>query len=230
MNNTPETCKNRVYQGANSGLLSLVRREWMDILDVGCGAGENAEALKATNPSRRIFGITMSPEEQALARPHMDRCWVADIERELPAELEGKRFDAILFSHILEHLKQPASALARFTGYVKDGGYVLISLPNILFYRQRITFLFGRFEYEKRGPMDATHLRFFTYRTAGRYLIAPIPELTLVKENVQGNFPLNGLRLLFGKQLSAFLDRLGCRLMPNLFGREILIEATKSPR
>ncbi len=43
----------------------------------------------------------------------------------------------------------------------------MISLPNIACWDRRLALLFGRFDYADAGIMDRTHLRFFTFRTAG---------------------------------------------------------------
>lgn len=98
----------------------------------------------------------------------MERCWVCDVEGDLPNELTTERYDALLFSHVLEHLRDPAMVLARLTKFVKMEGVVLISVPNVLSWRQRIDFLPGRFECQSAGVLDDTHLHFFTYHTVDR--------------------------------------------------------------
>jgi 2-polyprenyl-3-methyl-5-hydroxy-6-metoxy-1,4-benzoquinol methylase len=222
----------RVYSNAgNPGLLDLLdgaRR----VLDVGCGAGDNAALLRARDPSVQVVGITHSPAEAVLAAPHLEHCHVFDIEAPWPAEsmaeLGRERFDALVFSHVLEHLRVPSQVLARFSRLLAPGGSVLIAVPNVLGWRQRLRFLRGRFEYEDSGVLDATHLRFFTYFTAAEYLLADTPELSLVERRVSGSVPLWLLRRrVLPPRLSRAIDALGCRTYPNLFGSEILLKATR---
>jgi 2-polyprenyl-3-methyl-5-hydroxy-6-metoxy-1,4-benzoquinol methylase len=219
----------RVYTNAgNPALLALLDAGAERVLDVGCGAGDNAALLRARGCE--VHGITHSPLEAALAAPHLARAWVFDLEAAWPAELEldRERFDALLFSHVLEHLRQPSQVLARFCRLLRPGGSVLIAVPNVLGWRQRLSFLAGRFEYAQSGVLDSTHLRFFTFFTAAALLLADAPELRLELKRATGSVPLWWLRRhLFSPELSAAIDALGCRLRPNLFGAEILLKASK---
>lgn len=218
----------RVYANAgNSALIELLAPGWQRLLDVGCGAGDNARLLRAKNPAGLVHGITHSRAEARLAAPHLARAWVFDLEQAWPAELESERFDALVFSHVLEHLREPSHTLARFCRLLRPGGSVLIAVPNVLSWHQRLTFLMGRFEYGAAGVLDSTHLRFFTYFTADGELLAHSPGLRLDEKRVTGSVPLGWLRRhLLPSRASAAIDALGCRAWPNLFGAQILLRAT----
>lgn len=219
----------RIYSNrGNEPLIDLLGDECGSLLDVGCGAGDNAALLRLRYPRCQLFGITHSAAEAELAKRHLQRCWVLDIEAPLPAELATQRFDALMFSHVLEHLREPALALARFSELLNPGGVALLAVPNVLFWRQRMQFLRGRFEYQASGILDDTHLRFFTYHTAARYLLAQSPELELQSQCVTGSVPLWWLRRhLFRGAISQSIDTWGCRAWPNLFGAQVLLKAIK---
>jgi 2-polyprenyl-3-methyl-5-hydroxy-6-metoxy-1,4-benzoquinol methylase len=198
------------------------------VLDVGCGAGDNAALLRERYPGVVIDGITRSHAEAELAAPHLDRRWIFDVERPVWPEIERGRYDALIFSHVLEHLREPSRVLARFARLLGAGGSVYVAVPNVLSWRQRLLFLRGRFEYTDSGVLDSTHLRFFTYLTAAGYLFGDCPELELVEQRVIGSVPLWWLRRrVLPSSLSLAVDALGCRLYPNLFGAEILLKASK---
>jgi hypothetical protein len=72
---------------------------------------------------------------------------------------------AVIFADVLEHLVDPWSTLRQALAYVKPGGSVVISLPNIANYGVRLNLLKGEFRYQDFGIYDRTHLRFFTRET-----------------------------------------------------------------
>lgn len=226
---TPADTRERVYTNAgNPAVVALVDSDVDTVLDVGCGAGDNARVLKLRFPHCHLFGITHSEREKEIAQSTLEQCWVFDIERDIPLDLWGRKFDVLIFSHVLEHLKEPAAVLSRFSRLIKPGGTAVIAVPNTLTLRQRLEFLRGRFEYEAAGILDDTHLRFFTYTSASRYLLAQSADLTLEHQSATGSVPLWWLRrYLLPKSWSTAIDRWGCRHWPNLFGGQILIRARK---
>lgn len=224
--------EDRIYENSgNQPLLDLHNFNGEKILDVGCGAGDNASLLKRRYSQCQVFGITYSEAEAEMAQHYMEQCWVFNIEGEddFPQELKSQKFDTLIFSHILEHLREPATVLARFTQLLKLEGAILIAVPNILNWRQRIQFLFGDFEYTSAGILDDTHLRFFTYNIASNYLLTKIPKPEIQYEGVSGSVPLWIFRrYLLPKQWSAKIDLWGCQYWPNLFGGQILIKVIKN--
>lgn len=135
-------------------------------LDVGCGRGELAHAIKELG--WEVWGVESDPEALETARNRMDRVIDADLQDvgRVASELEGKQFDALVMSDVLEHLYDPYAVLRRYIRFVKPGGRVLISLPNAVTFTNRLKWLLGRVEYEDTGVMDRTHIRFFTFRSA----------------------------------------------------------------
>jgi 2-polyprenyl-3-methyl-5-hydroxy-6-metoxy-1,4-benzoquinol methylase len=206
----------------------MLGSEALQILDVGCGAGGNAALMRRTNPAAKLFGITISAEEARVAADHFDKVWVCDVEEGFPEELSRFQLDAIIFSHVLEHLRDPARVVAASTRLLRDGGSIFIAVPNVVNWRERWKLLLGRFEYEQSGTMDETHLRFFTFHTADRYLLSQAPQLKCVEKRADGSVPLWVFRrYLFPKGLSRALDGIGVRNWPNLFGAQVLIAARK---
>lgn len=219
----------RVYSNqGNAPLIDLLGKGWNRLLDIGCGAGDNAALVKSRHSECEVYGITNSAVEADLARRHMAQCWVFDIESELPAHLTNQSFDVLIFSHVLEHLRDPAVVLARFSRLLRNGGSVLIAVPNVLSWRMRLQFLLGNFEYESAGVLDDTHLRFFTYFTADQFLLSKSPDLEVTCKVTNGSVPLWWLRrYVFPKAWSEHIDQWGCRYWPNLFGGQVLIKAVK---
>ncbi|OIP28441.1 hypothetical protein AUK22_04215 [bacterium CG2_30_54_10] len=156
----------------NPGIIPLIGTGER-VLDVGCGRGALGEAVRKLG--NNVTGIERHPDAVAGARSRLDRVIEADVTdfQTISEKLEGEIFDAIIFSDVLEHLYDPVEILRSYSGlFLKPGGRVLISVPNIAAWTQRLALFFGYFEYADTGIMDRTHIRFFTRRTAKSLLRA----------------------------------------------------------
>jgi SAM-dependent methyltransferase len=99
-----------------------------------------------------------------LARRVLTDVHVGDVESLVLPYTEGT-FDALVCSEVLEHLADPESTLRKLLALVKPGGRIYASVPNLAHWRIVLGLLRGRFDYQDRGPMDRTHLRWFTPRS-----------------------------------------------------------------
>jgi 2-polyprenyl-3-methyl-5-hydroxy-6-metoxy-1,4-benzoquinol methylase len=226
---SPASIECKVYKNnGNLGLLRLVPLDARRILDVGCGAGDNARNIKQLIADAIIDGITTSENEKTCAIQYMDSCSIVDIESDFSELLvEHELYDVLLFSHVLEHLRDPDLVLERMLQLLKPGGVILIAVPNILHWRMRFQFLLGDFTYQDAGILDNTHLRFFTFATAKEYLLSKV-DMVVEVNTVDGSAPLWILRRhVFPVRVSKWVDRLICKMWPNLFGEQVLIRAHK---
>jgi 2-polyprenyl-3-methyl-5-hydroxy-6-metoxy-1,4-benzoquinol methylase len=131
------------------------------VLDVGCATGYLAKVLGER--SNKVSGVEVDPESAEQARPYLERLVVADLDNvDLSAELAGEQFDVIVFADVLEHLKDPASTLRQARSLLGEGGYAVISIPNVAHGAVRLSLLQGDFQYRSLGLLDDTHIRFFT--------------------------------------------------------------------
>jgi 2-polyprenyl-3-methyl-5-hydroxy-6-metoxy-1,4-benzoquinol methylase len=216
---------------ANQGNVSII--QFLDvsdrtILDIGCGAGDTGNLIRSIYPQTHVTGITCSEYEYKEAMQKLDMCLYMDIEKDAIPNLPHQEFDVITFIHVLEHLVNPVSVIQKLLPYVKINGKIIIALPNIANWRYRLQIALGKFEYTDGGVMDETHLHFYTFHTAYKYLIEPIEHLELVHHSVTGSIPLGFLRHnLLNQGIRSFLDKKSCELMPNLLGYETLMVALR---
>jgi SAM-dependent methyltransferase len=217
-----------VYQNAgNLALVQLIPHTAITVLDIGCGAGDNAKLLRSNNPKLSITGITLSRREAELARLVMQEVFVADLEIGDYTFLRDRTFDLILCSHVLEHLKNPGATLKRLADYVDHNGHVLIALPNIAEWRNRIHLAAGGFDYTDGGIMDASHLRFFNWKTAEQLVRSSLPDFEILEKRADGRVPLWKLRGFMPEKVVSTIDRAGLGLIPNLLAWQVVILAKK---
>jgi SAM-dependent methyltransferase len=86
------------------------------------------------------------------------------------APLAGQDFDLILAADVFEHLRDPAACLAQVVPLLREGGRLIVSIPNIAHADLRLALLEGRFEYTDIGLLDHTHLSFFTRERLAGFL------------------------------------------------------------
>jgi SAM-dependent methyltransferase len=209
------------YKNAgNLGLLDLLPSTPGRVLDCGCGAGDNARILNGRG--WRVTAVTLDREEEEAVNQYCDAVYVADLEEGLPLELSGT-YDVVLASHVLEHLANPERLLHQVHERLNPGGILAVALPNIAHYSQRISFLRGRFTYTETGPLDRTHLRFYTFWTA----IELLQEngFTLVVADVEGTLPWWKARKLVPAGLLRSIDKRVVPHQANLFGHQSLLIA-----
>jgi SAM-dependent methyltransferase len=206
-----------VYGSVNPEVLARVPKQSRRILDIGCGNGLFGQVLRRECPERQVVGITHSQEEAALAREVLDQVIVADLESYDFRHLG--RFDCVICSHVLEHLRNPDVVLSRLESVLAPKGTVLIALPNVLHWRQRLQFLAGRFRYTEGGLMDSTHVVFFDWITARR--LVEKTGLELVSCTADGGFP--GARFLGA--LGPLLSRAALHFAPGLMGTQFILVA-----
>jgi 2-polyprenyl-3-methyl-5-hydroxy-6-metoxy-1,4-benzoquinol methylase len=162
-----ESTSYQYFEDVNWGLLRLWGdRKDCDVLDVGCGFATTSQYIAQRR--NRVTGIESSAEAVVVARTRVNEVVHADLQQfdDVKRALGDRRFDAIIFADVLEHLAWPIGILRGYLDLLKEGGSVIVSLPNVGLWSVRLNLLLGRFRYEETGVLDRTHLRFFTRRTA----------------------------------------------------------------
>lgn len=171
------------------------------LLDLGAGGGGLSFWRDAGQPARpdiRMFAVDRNRGE------HFDRyegTQVADLDAE-PLDFAPDFFDAVIASHVFEHLADPPGILAQLHARMKPGARAYIEVPS-----PGSKDLPGREEFVARGwPMtisnffdDGTHRDTFTLeelsgmgREAGFGLVAagaienPFLDDTLIRVGIDG--------------------------------------------
>ncbi len=161
--------QNKIYTNSgNRDVLNLVTGAGYRILDIGCGSGAVAKLLTANG--HVVDGITISNAELDEAKKVLRNGYIYNLENGLPAEIADNEYDYIICSHVLEHIAFPEKLLKDIKRTLKSGGYLVIALPNVFYYKFRWQLLKGDFKSEETGIWDYTHLRWYSFNT-GKVLL-----------------------------------------------------------
>lgn len=150
----------QVYEQPRTDLQARVPDEARLLLDVGCAAGAFGAALK-TRQRCRVIGIEIDPALAKVATERLDRVLVDDVEA-LPLATFAEEFDCIVCGDVLEHLRDPWATVAKLVAWLKPGGRLVATLPNVGHWSIVADLLRGRWELIPFGLLCWGHLRFFT--------------------------------------------------------------------
>ena len=194
------------------------------LLDVGCGQGYVAQEL--AKKGCRVTGMDQYAPQRSLQPGQVDFiCWNLD-RKEFPVNVST--FDQILMLDIIEHLKEPE----RFMDELRCAALckrpeVIITTANIGFAVTRLMLLFGQFNYGKKGILDATHTRLFTFRSLSALLDQSGYKVLEVR-GIPAPFPKAlGMNILTRLFLRA--NQMLIRLSKGLFSYQIFVRAEAKP-
>jgi glycosyltransferase involved in cell wall biosynthesis len=194
------------------------------ILDVGCGQGQVAAELtrkgcRVTGMDRHIPAPSRAPHDVDFIRWDLDR-------REFPVNVS--QFDQIFLLDIIEHLKEPGHFMdeLRFATGCKRPE-IILTTANIGFIATRLMLLLGQFNYGKKGILDVTHTRLFTFRSM-RELLRQSGYKILDVRGIPAPFPV----ALGNNFIARSLLRLNAALIKmskGLFAYQIFVRAEAMP-
>jgi cyclopropane fatty-acyl-phospholipid synthase-like methyltransferase len=157
------------------------------ILDIGCGQGYLGKFLKNTFKCH-VTGLDIVEANALSAGKHLDTIIIGNVET-MDLSILGAPFDYIIFSDSLEHLLNPEHVLLRISPLLsKENGQLLLSIPNVRNFRVVLPLILSDdWRYTNEGPLDKTHLRFFTLKSITRLL----EESFFTVNEVHYNLPLS---------------------------------------
>lgn len=208
----------------------LVVSDWVkelgckNLLDIGCAGGLLGRALKGKWKGRLVgLDKDISWRNSPDIKMYKKIVW-ADLDTSDINELVGdEQFDVVVAADILEHLKRPDNTIKQIHKQIDEEGYFIVSLPNSKFVPVWLIRKFFPKYRMNRGPLDNTHKKFFSLKSARELLfknkfyviemkVTP-PPLTLISKAFLKN---NKLGVLY--KLCVFL----ANAFPNYFSYQVV--------
>lgn len=173
------------------------------ILDIGCGCGANARALKERSPGARVVGVEPNARAVELARGACDEVFHGTSDDWARASAGAEPFDALVLSDVLEHVADPIAFVRSVAAMPALASALwIVSVPNYAVWYNRVRTMLGVQGYSWSGLWDRTHLRFYTRRTVKElleYCGLAIVDAACTPSLVQSTAPV--LRKLFERDV-----------------------------
>jgi glycosyltransferase involved in cell wall biosynthesis len=193
------------------------------VLDIGCAGGYMGVALKRAKQCS-VTGVDMFPADES----HLDQFYFHDLS-DGPPDLDFSHYDFTLMLDVIEHLPRPERFLDELRAklVMNPEAELIISTGNVGFFVTRMMLLLGQFNYGKRGILDLTHTRLYTFASFRRAL-EQAGFVIVETRGVPAPYPLalgeNRISLLLVAVNQAF-----ALLCPGLFAYQICMRAKPRP-
>jgi glycosyltransferase involved in cell wall biosynthesis len=186
------------------------------VLDVGCSSG----LLSARIRDQGHYVVGVDHAEEPGVHDNVDEFVRADLDEGLPDV--GGGFDVVIAADVIEHVRRPEVLLRQMADRAGSDGRVVISTPNFGHWYPRLRVASGLFDYDRRGILDETHLRFFSRRGLLRlFKAARVHVESLEYTGLPFTVLQPGSRGLRARVLS-MLDRWLVKLRPTMFGYQFV--------
>ena len=193
------------------------------ILDIGCSSGFIAKKL---NDKQCItYGIDQYINQDMI---HLfAETYQMDLDSQ-EIDLGELQIDFILMLDVIEHLSSPETFFLRLREAVSyNNQKMVLTTGNIAFLPVRLSLLLGLFNYGKRGILDKTHKRLYTFGSITSMLSNCGYKIEKV-EGIPAPFPLVFGDTFIGKALIT-INKWFIRISKGMFSYQIAIIATPQP-
>ncbi|MBL4741239.1 MAG: methyltransferase domain-containing protein [Sneathiella sp.] len=183
------------------------------ILSLGCGFGQMEKTLVDKGCS--VVGIELSPEAAAIASSNGLEVIAKPADVGIK-DLEGRQFDCVLLSDVLEHLTDPVSIFKSCVDLLAPGGTVVVSIPNFRHISVfHAIFIKGIVPDVEAGIFDRTHLRITTRKLIEKWFADNNINPKNCHYNLPGRLQRAGSFLSFG-------------LLNEIISKQVVLSGTKA--
>jgi len=204
-------CSKSYYEPYRRELVSLIPEEALSVLSIGCGWGALEAAIQQCQ--KQVTAIPLDAVIAPLAEARGIRVVRGTLQEAL-GQLQGEKFDCLLFSDELHLIADPIRILRDFASLLSDSGCVVASVPNLAqastTYRRAV----GNPEYRDLSSYEATGFHLTSRKT------------------LESWFQKSGFRLEHTAyeipRPAQFADRLSLGVLGSLLGSKMNVRASKN--
>lgn len=147
-------------------MLEEMKTHFKNVIDIGAGKGEFLEILSNKFNNLQLYAIDYADTNlEVLNRKEINaiKLDLDNFELERIKYLKGK-FNLLVCLEVIEHIFDLDRLFMFFNCILKNGGYLLISTPNMAFFAARLFYLLRGYPYGENH-----HVRFLTKRRIEQY-------------------------------------------------------------
>ncbi|MBU3112278.1 glycosyltransferase [Clostridium lacusfryxellense] len=140
------------------------REKALNILEFECGLGATLLKLKYMYPNAKIYGNETNEFEAKLGGKIIELI-AEDFEENYNLNFENDKtdfFDYIILGNRLQLSKNPWKLLREIKRFLKPGGYIIATIPNVMHHSVIKELLRGSFMYSENSILNRSHNKFFT--------------------------------------------------------------------
>lgn len=192
------------------------------VLDIGCGQGYVAMEIAKT--AKHVVGVDqyIRPSEN----PKVEfKKW--DIDSDL-FPVDASEFDQIFLLDVIEHLHDPEVFMETLRhSAARKRPEIVLTTGNVAFFITRFMLFLGNFNYGRKGILDRTHTRLFTFNSLRELFDQTGYRISEVK-----GIPAPFAKALGDNMVSRALSSVSLALIqifPGLFSYQIFVRAKAMP-
>lgn len=136
----------------------------LNILEFDCGLGATLLRLKYMYPYAKLYGIETNKNIASICGK-MIEVMTEDFEEKYIMSFEKTHvdfFDYIILGNKLQFSKDPWKLLKEIKNFLKPGGYIIATIPNVMHYSVIQGLLHGKFLYNENSILNSCNNKFFT--------------------------------------------------------------------
>ncbi|MGH4138615.1 glycosyltransferase [Clostridium sp.] len=176
-NNVLTTNRQKLVEkwGFNSNVVSSIKFDIIDrinepkekelnILEFDCGLGATLLKLKYMYPSSKIYGIETNKSIARLGERVLELI-TDEFEENYSMSFSKDKtnfFDYIILGNRLQLSKDPWALLKEIKNFLKPGGYIIATIPNLMHHSVIKELLRGSFMYSENSILNRNNNKFFT--------------------------------------------------------------------
>jgi len=173
------------YEQCRDDILAVVPHNSKNVLSVGCGWG--ATEVKLVQRGVRVVGIPLDSVIAESAKSRGIEVLPPNFER-AKESLTNEKFDCILLTDVLQHLRNPGEILTEYAKQLDEQGYVIITVPNFNYIKHFYGIATNGKAFKDGKIFDKTQIHFTTLKIVAGWLNQSELKIVEVKYRINDRF------------------------------------------